>query len=87
MENMMNEAIKAKLQEAKARFRKGIKFRQAHAVIENGPDSNDYVVAVFVETMNQHNLASYFVAQGRMVSMQNELGYLGYGYHIVKVEV
>ncbi|QQG33836.1 hypothetical protein ZPAH1_orf00074 [Aeromonas phage ZPAH1] len=84
---MMNEAIKAKLEQAKSTIRKGVKLRQAHAVIENGPDSTDYVVAVFIETMNQYDGASYFQAQGRAAAMQKELGYLGYGYEIIKVEV
>lgn len=84
---MMNEAIKAKLEAAKARCRAGIKFRQAHAVIENGPDSNDYVIAVYVEAMEQYNGCSYSKAQGHAEAMQIEMGYLGYGYTVIKVEV
>ncbi|HCR6297391.1 TPA: hypothetical protein OO481_004419 [Shigella flexneri] len=49
---------------------------QAYEVVENGPDSTDYVVAV-VKGENAARL--------RALSKQEKNGYLGYGYTIRKV--
>ncbi|QIN97977.1 hypothetical protein QA066_gp24 [Salmonella phage pink] len=48
---------------------------QAYEVVENGPDSTDYVVAV----VKGENAACL-----RALSMQEKNGYLGYGYTIRK---
>lgn len=87
MVNEMMNAIATKLEEAKSKKRQGLVYRNAYAVLENGPDSVDYVVSVHVEATVEYDGKARDEAQRRADAMQSELGYLGYGYTVVRIEV
>lgn len=83
----MIEAIKTKLAAAKALKRQGLVYRNAYAVLENGPDSFDYVVSVHVEATVEYDGKARDEAIRQVQIMTDANAYLGYGYTVVRVEV
>ncbi|AFN39466.1 hypothetical protein F485_gp253 [Aeromonas phage CC2] len=87
MVNEMMNAIAVKLEEAKSKKRQGLVYRNAYAVLENGPDSFDYVVSVHIEATVEYDGKARDEAIRQVQIMTDANAYLGYGYTAVRVEV